>query len=54
MQFVMVDDKPHVLAEGGVRTVCYLEVPYGTDYTTEQPQKLCAECAKKSGLKGDK
>lgn len=50
MIFVTLDEQAHVLAEGSVKTVCYLDVPYGTDYTQEQPDDLCAECAEKSGL----
>lgn len=49
-QFVELDGKTHVLAEGSVKTVCYEDVPYSTPYSNTQPEKLCKECAEKAGL----
>lgn len=51
MQFVDLDGDYHVLAEGGVKTACYLDVPYGSPWVIDPPKDLCDECAEKTGLK---
>ena len=53
-QYVTVDGQSHVLAEGSVKTACYLDVPYGSAWTTTLPDDLCDECADKAGIEKPK
>ena len=52
--FVDVDGTPHVLTEGGVKTACYVDVPYNSPWTTDAPADLCDECADKAGIEKPK
>ena len=55
-QYVTIegDKTPHVLAEGSVKTACYLDVPYNSPWTTDLPDNLCDECADKAGIEKPK
>lgn len=45
--FVVLDDQSHVLV-GDEHTACGLLVPQATEWVTERPAKVCAECADKA------
>jgi len=45
-KYVTLDKTNHIIGEASY-TVCYLELPYNTPYTTDRPDKVCKDCSDK-------